>query len=44
MAALLRANGFEVHDLGTDVPPARFVEEAEKVGADIIAMSALRMS
>ena len=44
VAALLRANGFEVHDLGTDVPPVRFVEEAEKVGADIIAMSALMTS
>ena len=44
VVALLRANGFEVYDLGTDVPPAKFVEEAEKVNADIIAMSALMTS
>ena len=44
VAALLRANGFEVHDLGADVPTSRFVEEAGKIRADIIALSALMSS
>jgi len=41
VAALLRANGYEVYDLGADVEPTRFVEEAERVKADFIAMSCL---
>jgi methylmalonyl-CoA mutase cobalamin-binding domain/chain len=40
----LTASGFTVHDLGVDVPPARFVEEALKVNADIIGVSALLSS
>lgn len=44
LAALLIANGFEVHDLGTDVPTSKFIEEAERVGANIIALSALMSS
>lgn len=44
VSALLSASGFEVYDLGTDVPPMKFVEEAEKVGADVIAASALMTS
>lgn len=44
LASLLSANGFDIHDLGADVPAKKFVEEAEKVGADIIAMSALMTS
>jgi len=38
---MLRSAGFEVHDLGRDVPTTRFVETAEGVKADIIALSAL---
>jgi len=38
---MLRASGFTVHDLGVDVHVRRFIEEAEKVGADIIAASAI---
>ena len=38
---LLKANGFEVRDLGRDVSVARFIEEAEAIGADIIGTSAL---
>jgi trimethylamine corrinoid protein len=41
VAALFKANGFEVYDLGRDVPISRFVEEAEKVGAHLIGSSAL---
>ena len=33
--------GFEMHDLGRDVPLAQFVDKAEEVGADIIALSTL---
>jgi len=38
---LMKTHGFKIYDLGANVPPTTFVEEAEKVGADIIAMSAL---
>ena len=41
VVSLLRANGFEVLDLGRDVPPQRFIEEAEKFNADIIGSSTL---
>jgi dimethylamine corrinoid protein len=44
VAALLQANGFEVHDLGADVPSSKFVEEAFKARADIIGLSALMSS
>ncbi|UCF91123.1 MAG: corrinoid protein [Desulfobacterales bacterium] len=38
---MLETAGFTVHDLGSDVPVRRFVEEAEKMRADIIAASAI---
>lgn len=41
VATMLSASGFEVHDLGTDITPERFVEEAEAKNADIIGASAL---
>jgi corrinoid protein of di/trimethylamine methyltransferase len=41
VATLLQANGFEVYDLGADVPVATFVDRARDVGADIVAASAL---
>lgn len=41
VVSLLRANGFDVLDLGRDVPIARFIEEAEKFDADIIGTSTL---
>jgi len=44
VGALLRANGFEVYDLGADVPTSKFIEEAGKVEADIIGLSALMSS
>jgi corrinoid protein of di/trimethylamine methyltransferase len=44
VAMLLKAAGFEVHDLGVDVPSAAFLTEAAKVKADIIAMSSLLTS
>jgi len=36
---MLETAGFEVVDLGRDVPPATFVERAESVGAHIIGLS-----
>jgi len=41
VVALFKANGFEVVDLGRDVPITRFIDEAEKNGADIIGSSTL---
>lgn len=41
VCAMLRANGFEVLDLGRDVPAATIVTEARKFNADIIGLSAL---
>lgn len=38
---MLQAAGFTVYDLGHDVPVREFIDEAEKVGADIIAASAI---
>lgn len=39
--SLLKANGYDVHDLGKDVSAKTIVEEAEKVGAQVIGLSAL---
>jgi corrinoid protein of di/trimethylamine methyltransferase len=39
--ALLRAQGFEIHDLGTNVNALHFVRKAEEVHADIIGASSL---
>jgi trimethylamine corrinoid protein len=41
VVALLKANGFEVLDLGRDVAVERFIEEADKFNADLIGTSAL---
>jgi trimethylamine corrinoid protein len=41
VAAMLSVNGFEVHDLGTDVSLKKFIEKATEVKADIIASSTL---
>lgn len=38
---LLRSHGFTVTDLGVDVPPEQFVEEALRSKPDIIALSGL---
>ena len=38
---LLDVNGFEVHDLGVDVPPQRFVEAIQELQPQIVGMSAL---
>ena len=41
VAIMLKGAGFEVIDLGNDVPPERFIEAAEQEAAEIIGMSAL---
>ncbi len=41
VATLLEGAGFEVIDLGTDVPPERFIEEVNAKNANIIALSTL---
>ncbi len=41
VATMLELAGFEVIDLGVDVPPEKFVEAAEKYNADIVGLSAL---
>ncbi len=38
---MLETGGFEVHDLGRDVPPRVFVDKAKEVNATIIALSTL---
>lgn len=38
---MLKGAGFDVIDLGNDVSPERFVDAAEKEGADVIGLSAL---
>lgn len=41
VASMLEGGGFQVVDLGVDVPPERFVEIAEEKDGTIVAMSAL---
>jgi 5-methyltetrahydrofolate--homocysteine methyltransferase len=41
VSIMLEGAGFEVIDLGHDVPPAKFVERARETGAKVIGMSAL---
>lgn len=41
VAMMLKGAGFEIYDLGVDVAPETFIENAEQTGADIICMSAL---
>ena len=36
---MLDLNGFEVTDLGVDVPPAKFVEAVKETGAPIVGLS-----
>jgi 5-methyltetrahydrofolate--homocysteine methyltransferase len=44
VAFYLDVSGFKVYDLGRDIPPQVFVEQAEEKGADIIGISALLTS
>ncbi len=39
--SFLKADGWQVHDLGVDVEPARFIKEAQKNHARVIGISAM---
>ena len=41
VAMMLRATGFEVHDLGVDVKGSVFIQRAQELKADIIGLSCL---
>jgi len=41
VATMLSANGFDVHDLGVDVPVAKFVDTVRQTGAVLVGLSAL---
>jgi len=41
VAVMLEAAGFEVNDLGVDVPPENFIEKTKESKGQIVAMSAL---
>ncbi|GMB00679.1 corrinoid protein [Pelosinus sp. IPA-1] len=38
---MLETSGFEVFDLGRDIPPQQFIDKAKEVNADIIALATL---
>lgn len=38
---MLESNGYDVFDLGVDIPPEEFIESAKEKGADIIGLSAM---
>jgi 5-methyltetrahydrofolate--homocysteine methyltransferase len=40
-AMLLTSNGFTVHDLGVDVPPAEFLAHTKEIKPDILGISGL---
>ncbi len=44
VGTFLSAEGWEVYDLGNDVPAALFVDKAQEVGARVIGVSALMMT
>lgn len=41
VASMLEGGGFEVHDLGADVSPEKFIEAVRSSGANIVCLSAL---
>jgi len=41
VATMLAASGFQVHDLGVDVPAATFVKQVQEKGANVVGLSAL---
>ena len=41
VTTMLSATGFQVYDLGVDVPVETFLEKARKVNADVVGLSAL---
>ena len=41
VGTMLTASGFQVFDMGIDVPTVKFIEKVREVNADIVALSAL---
>jgi trimethylamine corrinoid protein len=41
MVTMLRVHGYEIHDLGRDVPIEDFVKKAREVSADVVGSSAM---
>lgn len=41
VATMLKSSGFQVHDMGVDVPSISFIEKAQELKADMIALSSL---
>ncbi len=41
VATMLKSSGFDVHDMGVDVPSFSFIEKAKELNADMIALSSL---
>jgi 5-methyltetrahydrofolate--homocysteine methyltransferase len=41
VVAFLKSSGFEVYDLGEDVPPEKFVSKLKETGAPVLALSGL---
>lgn len=41
VGAVLEGDGFDVFDLGVDVPPEEFIKQAQERNADVVGMSAL---
>ena len=41
VAMMLKGAGFEVVDIGVDISPEKFVEQAKETGAQVVGMSAL---
>ena len=41
VGTMLSASGFQVYDLGVDVPTAKIIEKVKEVNADLVGLSAL---
>jgi methanogenic corrinoid protein MtbC1 len=41
VATMFKSSGFDVHDMGVDVPSISFIEKAKELNADMIALSSL---
>ena len=41
VATMLSASGFQVYDLGVDVPASEFVKRVQETGANVVGLSAL---
>jgi corrinoid protein of di/trimethylamine methyltransferase len=41
VGTMLSSSGFQVYDLGVDVPTARIIEKVKEVNADLVGLSAL---